>query len=313
MYCYRDPATVDFTGDTYTVSYYDATNSYTYAYYYLSGTRILNNEGQLTDRTLQRFGVLGAVTSTNSGNNGRDLALGDVDGENGLDIVITWDDPLTASIYGSITNFYYGTSYDSARVSTHILLNDGNGFFTDATGSWLPTPSAPEFWQGHALELVDIVGDSKLDLILVHDKGPTSSSSALRILRNDGAPTGFTDVTQSSLPILPSGENLSGSSLLVHDVNGDGNDDILIGVGRSVVGSGGAVARSTRILFGNGAGTFSFGPEFNESATTDSGETEFLAIGDLAGHDDPVLILGTQTPPGSSSGGENLRAFDWED
>ena len=312
-YFYVDPTVVDFSGDTYTVTAYDAANTTVSAYYYLSATRILDNDGGLRDRTLQRIGVLGSSTSTAAALNGRDVALGDIDGVNGLDIVVTWDDPLTVSLTGYVSAYVNGSSSDSARVATRVLLNDGNGFFTDDTSSWLPAGSTPEFWQGHAIAVVDIVGDARLDLVIVHDKGPSATSSALRILRNDGAATGFTDVTSSVLPILPPGENLAGSSLLIHDVNGDGNKDILIGTARGVLDSQGAAARSTRILFGNGGGTFAFGPEFIASPATDSGEASFLVIGDLEGHDDPVLILGTETAPQNSTNNEKLRVLDWED
>ncbi len=312
-YLYVDPSVIDWGS----APYYGTNNDLTagiYGGHYLSATRILDNEGQLVDRTLSRFdGPAGSPTSTSPANVARDIALGDVDGQDGLDIVITWDDPLTVSVYGQYSNSQYGSSSDVARVATRILLNDGDGFFSDGTANWLTAAANNEFWQGHALELVDITGDAKLDLVLLHDKGPSVGRSALRILRNDGASTGFTDVTTNLLPPVTATETFSGSSLAVRDVNGDGKLDILIGTTRSVLGPRGTTARSTRLLLGTDTGTFVFGAGFLEAAADDSGETEFILLGDLEGASDPVLILGGGTTPTNSTNGDKLRTFDWTD
>ncbi len=110
----------------------------------------------------------------------RDVALGDLDGDDDLDIVLTWDDPTSVSIYGSLYpqdapavagSDRYGVAFDEPRAATFVLLNDGAGHFTDASGKWLPATTEPEFWQAHRLALHDLDGDDDPDLVLLHRDG----------------------------------------------------------------------------------------------------------------------------------------------
>jgi len=307
-YASTDPTRIDFTT---TPPYCNAAGNYTgYFYEYIPAVRVFFNDSGLTERSAQ---VL-PLASVRGGTalpalHARDLALGDVDGDGSIDIVLTWDDPTTVSAYGRKS----GTGTDSARVATRVLINDGDGFFSDDTADWLPSGSGSEFWQGNRLALVDIVGDSRRDLVLLDDEGPTATTSALRILRNDGTGTGFTDVSSSVLPALPSSpdDNFRGDALRVHDVDGDGDLDILIGASAGITDTSGDPLPATRFLR-NDSGSFVLATGFLPLATADSGEAhDLLVFDDLESTTGAVLLLLTEGTPENSTDGESLRLFDW--
>ncbi len=103
----------------------------------------------------------------------RDLALVDVDNDDDLDLIVAWDNPATVSISGrkehvqSIENVGLpGYTLDVERVATRVLLNDGNGVFTDATASWMPAGVGEEWWQAQTISVVDLNDDQRPDLVL---------------------------------------------------------------------------------------------------------------------------------------------------
>jgi hypothetical protein len=307
-------------------SYVDTQAASHYSYYgttYCSpGLRIFQNRGTsgFVDVTFPRIPLAGTPGSTLPVFAGRDVKLGDIDGDTGhtLDIVVTWDDPLTVTPLGMASR-----GSDSARVATRILLNNGSGFFTDATAHWMPAGSAPEYWQGTRVELADLDNDGDLDLVILHAKStnayqgtPTYSSSALRILRNDGPVIGFTDVTASALPSVPlsgtANDNMRGTALVVRDIDGDGYKDILIGTTEALLTPSGQPARRTRLLRGGPGLVFTDDSGFLPAPTAESGEADDLVLGDIAGNQDPSLVLLTETPPAASAGGQAMRVFDWK-
>jgi hypothetical protein len=138
---------------------------------------------------------------------------------------------------------------------------------------------------------------------------PPDLGRALRVLENRGMGTGFADVTAAALPALVPGEdNLRGESLLVRDVNGDGDLDLVVGTLDELTDGAGGPIRSTRVLLGGDGLTFdhahaSFLPGF----ASDSGEVTDLLMGDVGG--DPTLFLLTESDPRNSPAGAHLRAL----
>lgn len=146
-----------------------------------------------------------------------DLALGDVDGDLDLDLVVARDhDPNL------------------------LLQNDGRGSFVDATAGRLVTPTTPQPPQGFAnatyeVDLVDIDGDLDLDLLMVNDHYLRN-----RVYTNDGLGW-FTDVTTTALP--PHAE--WSIDQVVADFDNDGDADWLV-----------VNSTSMRLYRNDGTGTF---------------------------------------------------------
>ncbi len=318
-YAYLDPTYVDFTQTPPYVSSSAAATYVAYRFYYYPGTKVFrnalsSNDGWIDDTATKLPSAGDSNVAVVPALHARDLALGDLDGDNDLDLVVAWDDPLSVSPYGR-----YG-GQDQARVATRVLLNDGTGTFTDRTTSWLPAASAPEFWQAHRMALKDLDGDSDLDLVLLLERSvdaylgtPTFGASALRILRNDGALTGFTDVTATALPALPteSDDNWRGGALAVRDVDGDGILDLLVGTREQLKDRNGATLRSTRLLLGTSGLRFRRADAFLPPVSVDSGEADDLVLGGLAGTGRPVLLRLGETSPTTSPDDSQFRDADW--
>ena len=315
-----DPAFVNFAATPPTVA--TANVSYLSYFQYGPGTRTYDNDiahargfVETSNTALPSAGT--SRTPPVPSFHARDLVLGDLDKDGDLDIVLTWDDPTTVSAFGR----YSGSNVDTPRVATRVLLNGGSGRFTDATATWLPAGATPEFWQGRRLALFDLDKDSDLDLVILHDQGtdafntkpPAHTARALRILRNDGASTGFVNATASALPALPgNGDDFRGEALAVRDVDSDGWPDIVIGTTEVLADSGGAPLHSTRLFRGATGLKFTLDTLFLPSLSVDTGETtDILVLGDLSGTSDPSLLFLSTVVPAKSTNGDRLRVLDW--
>ncbi len=319
-----DPAVVDFGATPPYVTAENATDFAVDSTRYFAATRILENridddEG-LVDVTESVLPAAGDAENAGlPAFHARDVALADLDGDDDLDLVLTWHDPTTVTASGLVS----GT--DTERVATRVLLNDGDGEFTDATSTWLPAGGSLEYFQAHRLALRDLDGDGDPDLVLAHAVAldahlgtPHFNRLALRVLRNNHDPVlgtgGFVSVTALPALTLADDENLRADALVVEDLNGDGAPDILIG---SVVGpeeNDGAALRATRLLAGTpDAIGFARATDFLPAFADDSGEAdEFVLVPDLAGNPRPSIVLIGETLPENSAGTRFLRVWDWE-
>lgn len=153
-----------------------------------------------TDDTAARIPAPRTTTGTVDGWRGTRVLVGNVDGSNGNDLVLLQS--ATA----------LGTSASRSRV--RVLLANPDGTFSDATSTWLPAVSGDEDWRAQDGALLDLDGDSDLDLALI-TSDELSSRSSLRLLRNDGASTGFTDRTSAWAPATTSyGDRNQGVALV---------------------------------------------------------------------------------------------------
>jgi type II secretory pathway component GspD/PulD (secretin) len=112
-----------------------------------------------------------------------------------------------------------------------ILLGNGDGTFTEATGSPISVGNKPV-----ALASSDLNGDAKPDLAIANQADNTVS-----VLLNNG------DATFAAAPNSPLATSSSPTGIAIADFNQDGNADI-------AVTSGGA--NTFRVFFGVGAGLF---------------------------------------------------------
>ena len=130
--------------------------------------------------------------------NNYEFAPIDLDGDGFLDLVTINDGPDTGSGF-----------------TEHVLRNDGQGGFVDATAEWWP-PEANIGWDDNVVVAVDIESDGDADFIIGSLDGPD------RLLINDG--TGRLSVVLDAFGGAPSSGTLD---MAIADLNGDGRPDVV--------------------------------------------------------------------------------------
>ncbi|MBL8898727.1 MAG: VCBS repeat-containing protein [Planctomycetes bacterium] len=255
--------------------------------------RLYLNSGTdtFTDATATRMPVGRYYTSS--------LALGDVDGDSDLDLVVGNDGEQSRLYLNNGTGTFLDTgasrmpvrNYATSAVTlgdvdrdgdldlvlgnrgqrNRLYLNNGTGLFTDATTSRMPIG----LYDTTSLALGDVDGDSDLDLVV----GNTGSSGGQSFLYlNNGTGT-FTDATASLMPVGLYGT----TSLVLGDVDRDGDLDL-------VVGNSGASGGQSRLYLNSGAGTFTDATA--SRMPVGSYVTTSLALGDIDSDGDLDLVVG---------------------
>ena len=332
--------------------------AYTYkggvAYYlqqqwtYLAGTRVLRNAGGVLAPVASAFPAL-TYTTGNYGVRIREdwggdaVALGDLDGDSDLDMIVARSQPAIHYVYNAAASTYY-IYYDQA---SRFLRNGGSGTFTDASSSFGSNYAAThlyslDYGQADCVAIGDLDGDGDLDVVLGRDTAgywydaATQSvklSPAIRILRNSGGT--FTEATGDFLPDASfiggsSTTILSARSVQLGDLDGDASPDLVVAgsiykvfaynsSGYGYYGIMPAGYRSaSRVLVNDGAGNFTdvTSSWMPSPYNGDYGQSSFSLVGDLDGDGDGDLVLGSAYYPYSYYGtyGQNrpLRVLKTE-
>ena len=200
-----------------------------------------NGAGVFTDATAGRMPAV--IDRTQS------LALGDVDGDGDLDLLV------------GNGIFHYGAQ-------NKLYRNNGAGVFSDATATHLPAHLA----SSGALALGDLDGDGDLDLIAGNTRSPGEQN---QLYLNDGAGV-FSDATATRLPA----ETTISRALALADFDRDGDLDLFVGnSGRN------------RLYRNDGTGTFT---DVSGNLPVVYDDTFALVVGDFDRDGDLDVLVGNQ-------------------
>ncbi len=204
-------------------------------------------------------------------------AVGDVDGDNDLDLVVA-PGGHTSSSPVPPQNFL-------------LQINDGTGVFTNEAASRLPA-SAFGTQVAAAVILADVDGDTDLDAFVVNGSSaavfsPGFSGFQNLLWINNGGGI-FSDETNSRLPLATN----SSFHAAFGDLDSDGDLDLVIG-NLGSMGTG----QQNRLLINNGFGVFTDETAIRLPALLDI--TFALALADLDGDFDLDIVVANRTPTGS--------------
>jgi hypothetical protein len=195
------------------------------------------------------------------------LASGDLDGSGHVDLVAT----IPSAAPGTV---------DSGEIS--ILHHDPNH-----PGAFLSAQTLGTGGGGDAVAIGDVTGDGHADIVVAD--GSTSDAHAILFVQSTTSPGTFSAPMSLSL-----GANRGSNDVAVHDMDGDGRNDIVL-----------ATTDGVAIFYDNGAGSF-LSPVLLSAGINPQG----IAVADLDGDGRPdIVVANAGYAPFGQTGGASVTVM----
>ncbi len=194
------------------------------------------------------------------------VAVGDVNGDGKLDLVVA--------------NGYADNTYTNGAVS--VLLGNGDGTFQ------APVSYGSGGVDAVSVAVADVNGDGKLDLVVANqciDVNCANGSVSVLLGNGDGT-------FQPAVSYGSGGQ--TADSVAIGDVNGDGKPDLV--VANQCASSNSCTNGTVAVLLGNGDGTFQTAVSYGSGGQT----ANSVAIGDVNGDGKPDLVVANQCASSNS-------------
>jgi hypothetical protein len=168
------------------------------------------------------------------------------------------------------------------HVPSRLYLTNGAPL---TSGKYSTVQIGPDLGYGQAIEIADVNGDGKLDLILAYITGSSTDPSGIAIYLNNGSGSPFDNVTPLRLLV-----GHSVGAIAVADLNGDGKPDLVASVTDTTPGD-------LYVYLNTASASSPFG---NAQTLQPDGDTAgtciAISVGDVNGDGLPDLLFGCNPP-----------------